>query len=359
MDGVPWICAGACLGYRCLSGYSETFNPAPPEAMTTAAQTADPQASLAPLGAAFPPDFPPAWASAWGEDVYGWYAEFVVSEVWQRCRWIPPGRFWMGSPEKEEGRFADGDWAETQHHVTLTQGFWLADTACTQAMWQAVMGTNPASYQGEGAGTDHPSEHPVDSVSWDDVASGEYDPNVRGESCFLERLNYLIPELNAGLPTTAQWEWACRADVRGLLDPLQYAIGRKITIVQANNVGRYPYGHEQEDEFVGHTVPVKTLKPNAWGLYLMHGNVWEWCSDRGALNPPLMSSLSGIGRALRGGSWDDNARDVRQMFRDGAPNDFRYRYIGFRLAPGQSSTGSRAAEPPGGQELGRGTRTGR
>lgn len=355
---------GLCLGYRCHSGYSETFKPALPKAMTASAQTADPQASLAPLGPAFPPDFPPVWASAWGEDAYGWYADFVVGEVWQRCRWIPPGRFWMGSPEDEKDRVTDGLVAETQHHVTLTQGFWLADTACTQALWQAVMGTNPAHFQGEGAGSDQPAEHPVEKVSWDAIAASLYGSKAREESCFLNRLNRLVPGLDAGLPTEAQWEWACRADARNQRDTLPFAFGKTITVQQANYNGNYPYGDAPKGEYRERTVPVKAFKPNAWGLYQMHGNVREWCRDwlvpypaqpqQDPEGPP-----SGERRVLRGGSWNYGARDLRSAYRLGDTPDYRGGIIGFRLAPGQSSTGSRAAEPPGGLELGRGTRTGR
>ncbi|WP_295393008.1 SUMF1/EgtB/PvdO family nonheme iron enzyme [uncultured Thiodictyon sp.] len=92
----------------------------------------------------------PAWASEWGQDRYGVFAAFTLEAVTQRLRWVPPGRFWMGSPEEETRGLANDDteraWFEREHprhEVIITQGFWLFDTPCTQALWQAVMGENP------------------------------------------------------------------------------------------------------------------------------------------------------------------------------------------------------------------------
>ena len=104
-----------------------------------------------------PTDFPAPWASDWGEDRYGLWMSFCYHGIRQALRWIPPGEFWMGSPENEPERGED----ETLHWVILTQGFWLADTACTQDLWQAVMGTNPSHFPG--------AERPVEMVNWDDV----------------------------------------------------------------------------------------------------------------------------------------------------------------------------------------------
>ena len=109
----------------------------------------------------------------------------------QRFRWIQPGSFVMGSPEEENGRYDD----ETPHQVNLSQGYWLADTACTQALWQAVMGNNPSQFKGE--------NRPVDSVSWNDVQQ------------FIETLNQQQPGLNLRLPSEAEWEYACRAGTTG------------------------------------------------------------------------------------------------------------------------------------------------
>jgi len=103
---------------------------------------------------------PPEWATAWGEDLFGVYVAFTVGEVDQRMRWIPPGRFLMGSPEDEKGRSKEEG---QQHAVTLAEGFWLFDTPCTQALWEAVMGqqSNPSRFKSP--------IRPVEQVSFDDV----------------------------------------------------------------------------------------------------------------------------------------------------------------------------------------------
>ena len=200
-----------------------------------------------------PPQFPPDYAAAWGEDKQGLWFDLRIASVTQRFRWIPAGTFTMGSPEDEEERESWGN--ETQHPVTLSQGFWLADTACTQALWQLIMGENPADFN------DDP-ENPVETVSWLDVQA------------FLEKLNQLIPGLQAQLPSEAQWEYACRA---GTETP--FSFGENITPEQVNCDGSEPYAGGEKGEYRRKTVPVKALPANPWGLYQMHGNVWEWCQD--------------------------------------------------------------------------------
>ena len=136
-----------------------------------------------------PDPFPPAWASEWEEDSeWGLAATLNLKGVKQTFRWIQPGTFLMGSPEGEVDREKD----ETQHQVTLTRGYWLADTACTQALWRAVMGDDPSRFKDD-------ATNPVEQVSWDDVQT------------FLKRLNVLVPGFDSGLPSDAQWEHSCRA----------------------------------------------------------------------------------------------------------------------------------------------------
>lgn len=131
---------------------------------------------------------PLRWAAAHGEDEFGLWATFRVGEVEQRMRWIASRQSVMGSPPTEQGRDDDEG---PQHEVVLTEGYWLADTPCTQALWTAVMGSNPSAYQS--------SRHPVEQVSWDEVQE------------FCVALNERVQGLEAGLPTEAQWEHACRA----------------------------------------------------------------------------------------------------------------------------------------------------
>ena len=123
-----------------------------------------------------------------GRDRYGLWVEFSLGAAAQRMRWIGPGRFQMGSPDEEEGRFNDEG---PQHEVTLTKGYWLADAPVTQALWQEVMSGNPSNF--------NDPMRPVERVSWDNAMQ------------FLKRINQMIPALDFVLPTEAQWEYACRA----------------------------------------------------------------------------------------------------------------------------------------------------
>ncbi|MEN8259209.1 MAG: formylglycine-generating enzyme family protein, partial [Pseudomonadota bacterium] len=136
----------------------------------------------------FPNPFPAPWADSWGDDEFGLWMTLNYRAAQQVFRWIGPGTFVMGSPESEPERLD----RETAHPVTLTQGLWLADSACTQALWQAVMGDNPSRF------VEYVS-NPVETVSWNDAQK------------FIVTLNALIPELNARLPSEAEWEYACRA----------------------------------------------------------------------------------------------------------------------------------------------------
>ena len=277
-----------------------------------------PRARLLPL----PPDYPAAWACAYGEDRFGLWQAFDVAGVQQVMRWIPPGRFLMGSPPSEKERWDD----EVQHPVRLTQGHWLADTACTQALWAAVMeGANPSHFKSD-------PDNPVEQVSWRDVVDG-----------FLPRLNAHLPGLQACLPTEAQWEYACRVDAA---DNTPFSLGGQITSQQVNFDGNRPMPGGEKSEYRERTVPVAALPCNAWGLHQMHGNVWEWCADWFAPYPvdpaqPEAELLDPVGpaqapeaagRVLRGGSWLGRARHCRSAMRyDNAPGG-RGHFFGFRLA---------------------------
>jgi formylglycine-generating enzyme required for sulfatase activity len=295
-----------------------------------------------------PTDFPAPWASDWGEDEYGLWMSFSYRGIRQALRWIPPGTFLMGSPEDESERWED----ETQHRVILTQGFWLAETPCTQALWQAVMGDNPSQFPGV--------DRPVETVSWDDAQA------------FLTRCNNMAPELALRLPTEAEWEYACRA---GTTTPFWF--GSQITPEQVNYHGNYPYAGGEKGQYRGETVSVYALPCNAWGLYQMHGNVWEWCQDWYALyaaaaadtaaemlgttaEPAAVDPVgpaAGDDRVLRGGSWIYHgwlARSAqRYAYRPGRRDDD----LGFRLARGQASPAGRAPEAPAGSGVRRAGQT--
>ena len=259
-----------------------------------------------------PAEEQPPWASAMGSDDYGRYAEIAVAGVSQRFRWIEPGSFVMGSPASEPERYVE----EVQHPVTLSRGFWLADTACTQAFWQAVTGDNPSEFK------DDP-RNPVENVSWDDVQT------------FIVDLDRRLPGLQARLPSEAEWEYACRA---GTTTP--FSFGDHITPVLVNYNGGFPYAGGKRGLNRGRTVPVGSLPPNPWGLYEMHGNVCEWCADwygpypRGEQVDP-QGPQTGASRVLRGGSWDYYAGNVRSANRYGSEPGIRSLVFGFRLALGQ------------------------
>lgn len=249
----------------------------------------------------------PIWATASGIDQYGTYADLEFKGIVQRFRFIKAGTFWMGSPKDEEGRFAN----ETLHQVVLSQAFWMADTACTQALWQAVMGNNPSSFKG-----DH---NPVEQVLWEDAQN------------FIQKLKQQIAGLGLRLPTEAEWEYACRA---GTSSAFWFGGKNDLNTTKANYSGKW-------DNFdtSGKTVAVKSFAPNPWGLYEMHGNVWEWCEDGYAEYPPQASTdpsgaPASAFRVLRGGSWGDLGRHLRSALRGYSTPDNRDVNIGFRLSLG-------------------------
>lgn len=264
-----------------------------------------------------PPVFPPPWASAWGDDRHGLWADLKVQGVVQRMRWIEPGEFEMGSPMTgQELQYEEGP----QHRVCITRGFWLADTACTQALWQAVMGSNPSHFKGD-------DQCPVESVSHEDVEQ------------FLKRLQPTCEGHATVLPTEAEWEYACRAGTM-----TAFSFGNTVTPDQVNYNGNHPDGSGEKGLYRERTVPVKALLCNAWGLYQMHGNVDEWCMDdtrtyaalakADVLLDPTGPEAQGpeANRAVRGGSWIDRAHFARSACRDADQRRHSSYYLGFRLA---------------------------
>jgi len=276
----------------------------------------------------FPPCFPEPWASAWGEDRFGLWMTLIYQNAKQTFRWIEPGAFMMGSPETELGRYD----RETQHEVTLTQGYWLADSACTQALWLAVTGDNPSRFKDD-------ANNPVEQISWNDADK------------FIHQINQSVIGLDARLPTEAEWEYACRA---GTATP--FSLGENMTPDQVNYDGNYPYAGGAKGLYREKTVPVKSLPPNPWGLHEMHGNVWEWCQDRFAAFDAMpqtdpLGPETGADRVLRGGSWLYHGRYVRSAHRGRLEPDGRGSNFGFRLALGQTGPGQSAARLEPGQPL--------
>jgi len=233
--------------------------------------------------------------------------------------WIEPGTFLMGSPEDELGRQSN----EVQHQVTLTKGYWLGKYEVTQAQYEAVTGKNPSYFKGV--------DLPVERVTWNNAV--KFCEWLTAQ----ERAAGRLPEgYEYTLPTEAQWEYACRAGTTTAFNN-----GTNIpTMLQREDkpcpnldeVGWYRFNSDET------THPVGQKQPNAWGLYDMHGNVYEWCLDSYEKNYPTTPVTDpkgddeGSNRVIRGGSWIYYADGCRSAFRYDCGPDHRYYGIGFRVA---------------------------
>ena len=211
---------------------------------------------------------------------------------------IPAGKFLMGEegPQKRE--------------VTISKPFYMGMTEVTQAQYEAVMGKNPSNFKG---GT-----YPVETVSWNDATE------------FCKKLSEKTQQA-VRLPTEAEWEYACRAGSK-----TGFSFGDA-----ESALGDYAWYHGNSG---GTTHPVGQKKPNAWGLYDMHGNVWEWCADwygdyaKGAATNPS-GPASGSFRVLRSGGWNDGLNNCRSALRGSyTPGDRDY-YFGFRVVVSVSAPG--------------------
>ena len=208
----------------------------------------------------------------------------------------------MGSPDSEEGRDSD----EIQHEVVLSQGFFMAETECTQSQWEMVMGSNPSKFKG--------ANRPVEEVSWADAV--EYCRKLtvkqRGEGILPVGWEWR-------LPTESEWEYAARAGTTGPRYGELDAIG-------------WHDGNSGSE-----THPVKQKAANVWGLHNMIGNVWEWCSDwsegypTGSVTNPT-GPKSGSFRVLRGGCWFNDAGGARSAYRFRLDPGYRRYDLGFRPA---------------------------
>jgi uncharacterized protein (TIGR02996 family) len=274
----------------------------------------------------------------------------IVNSIGMRLALVPAGAFLMGSTEDEqqearrhvreelipplpEQHMPNWKAEGPQHRVEISKPFYLGVFPVTQAQWRAVMGNNPSCFcatgldkeKVEGISTD---DFPVECVSWEDAMH------------FLKTLSERKEEREEGrkyrLPTEAEWEYACRG---GTASSSPFHFGNSLSSSQANFNGDSPYGGASKGLHLKRTCKVGEYKPNAVGLYDMHGNVEEWCSDwhgedyygkSPERDPP--GPGEGSGRVIRGGCWSALGVYCRSASRGGVVVDLPIQLFGFRAA---------------------------
>jgi formylglycine-generating enzyme required for sulfatase activity len=236
---------------------------------------------------------------------------------------IPAGKFVMGSPAEELHRESD----ETQHEVALSKDFWIGVHEVTQGQYEKVMGKNPSFFSAKGVGKERVKDrdtvdHPVERVSWTDAV--EFCKKLSAKESKTYRL-----------PTEAEWEYACRA---GTSTVFHYGGNFNSNLGNINGLSYSSYGKEESGPFHRCTNKVGEYKPNAFGLFDMHGNVQEWCADWYGSNyyqssPKLdpHGPADGKERVLRGGAWPSSAKACRGAARNHLPPDDRTYTTGFRV----------------------------
>ncbi len=212
------------------------------------------------------------------------------------------------------------------HEVRLAEDYWVLETLVTQKMWYLLMKTTVDQLQLKstfdqiyGKGDDFPIYY----ISWDEAKKFGIDLSL-----LLSKYGFV-----ADLPTEAQWEYACRAG-----SYMPYSFGDKLNGDNANCDGRHPYGCNIKGVYLEQSCQVKEYAPNAFGLYDMHGNVWEWCNDWYASDYYTKAPVdnpsgpdTGTRRVIRGGGWRSFAECCRSAFRDSDPPSYRGRTLGFRI----------------------------
>ena len=230
---------------------------------------------------------------------------------------IPAGTFMMGSPGNEQGRDRD---ESPQHPVTISRSFYMQTTEVTQWQWKQVMIKNPSSFSGY-------NDSPVESVSWNEVQEFIRQLNLQEGGTTANRSQAAAYRL----PTEAEWEYAARAGTK-----TPFYTGRCLSTNQANYSGVYPQTGCPRGGYRQKTIRVMSFPPNAWGLYDMYGNVWEWVQDwygaypAGSVTDPQGPSR-GSHRVSRGGSWFSDARLCRSAVRGLNFPVVHSRGLGFRL----------------------------
>jgi formylglycine-generating enzyme required for sulfatase activity len=271
----------------------------------------------------------------------------ITNTISMKLAYIPPGVFMMGSLLSEQEQYkkdnAD-DFAaqEIQHEVSITQGFYMGAYAVTQEQYEQVMGKNPSFFSAAGRGKDkvaglNTRRFPVEWVSWDDATE------------FCKKLSQ-----NEGtayrLPTEAEWEYACRAGTK-----TAFSFVDTISTDQANYAGKSVFGSGKKGLDRERPTPVGSFPPNAFGLYDMHGNVWQWCQDwydqdyyqkSPASDPVNEMAGKAKSRVLRGGSWHNSASEARSAARFLAPAILRNWNYGFRVVMSSLRAGEESKPAP-------------
>jgi formylglycine-generating enzyme required for sulfatase activity len=248
---------------------------------------------------------------------------------------IPAGTFLMGSPQEEHGHAED----EPLHRVEITRDFYLGKYEVTQEQFAQLTGTKPSFFCAQGGGKEKvagqdTSKFPVENVSWGDATgyceqlNGTYRTQM---PAVLQRDGYRF-----GLPTEAEWEYACRA---GTTTPFHF--GKVLNSEQANCDGTRPYGTRETSRYLERTERVGSYPANRWGLFDMHGNVLEWCQDfydpnfysvNSNRDPVNLKENADNHRVLRGGCWLYAGRDCRAAFRGKVRAVEGHLDFGFRVA---------------------------
>ena len=225
------------------------------------------------------------------------------NKVTMKLALIPAGKFTMGSPDSEKDRSSDEG---PQREVTISKAFYMGVYTVTQEQYEQIMGKNPSHFKG--------AQNPVEQVSWDDAVE------------FCKKLSQKAGK-TVSLPTEAQWEYACRAGSK-----TRFSYGDDDDY---GKLGDYAWYSKNSD---GKTHAVGQKKPNDFGLYDMHGNVWQWCSDwyvesyANANKTDPTGPASGSSRVLRGGSWYDYPDVCRSAHRLRCAPVIRNYVIGFRVS---------------------------
>ena len=251
-----------------------------------------------------------------------------TTELWLRR--IPKGTFTMGSPKGEVGR----DSCETQHQVTLTEDFYIGVFEITQKQYSLIYGSNPSSYKGDTRPVEYVSYNTIRGTGSTAGAGWPAYGHAVDSGSFLGKLRAKTGQ-TFDLPTEAQWEYACRAGTTTALNT-----GKNLTSTDKDSAmdeaGRYGYNRNDGKGGYSEHAKVGSYLPNAWGLYDMHGNVWEWCLDwwvfdlgSSAVTDPKGPS-TGSARVVRGGGWGYDARYCRSAYRFNCNPSYSF-YSGFRV----------------------------